>query len=196
MLGKRKWTAWGGRLREELNGVSGIAGVGGTVITVASLAVFTGAAAVAIGTGGAVLAFGAVGYAMYKAVPPRLRKPEDVVNRTVGLHELNEVNPPILKLAIIGPSRAGKTTLKSRLSFQATPTERTQSVDAYVVSVPSSPLSYLAVLDGGGEKFAQQFKIAEPCDFLCVILDHNQSDVEISVSSERLNEHAAFLKQV
>ena len=73
---------------------------------------------------------------------------------------------------------------------------RTQRITAYVTSLQMSPPVYLAVLDGGGERFPQQFKIAELCEYLCIVLDHNKSDSDSTVDEARLSEHQQFLNQV
>lgn len=117
MSKKRRWGLWPSRIAGELNGISGVAGVGGTAMGVAAWTALAGAAATTLMTGGATLAVGAVGYAIYTAVPPKLRSPEDVAGKTIDLNELADVDPPILRLAVVGPTRAGKTTLKNRLSF-------------------------------------------------------------------------------
>jgi len=196
MAGRRRWSRWPSRIASELNGMSGVAGVGGTAMGVAGWAGVAGTTATVLMSGGAALAVGAVGYAVYKAVPPVLRTPEDVVGHTIDLSELDDVDPPVLRLAVVGPTKAGKTTLKARLSFKGTPDERTQKVTAYVVSVPSNPPRYVAILDGGGERLAQQFKISEPADCLCLILDHNISDTDTTIDDERLKEHTEFLTQI
>src|SRR5262249_47158009 len=58
------------------------------------------------------------------------------------------------------------------------------------------PPRYLAILDGGGERYAQQFKLAEICDCLCVIIDHNKSDSDAAIDAARLAEHEVFLSQI
>jgi len=112
------------------------------------------------------------------------------------LRDVATISPPVRTLGIIGPSRAGKTTLKNRLAFQPRPAERTQSITAYIVSPPTTPPTYVALLDGGGEKLSQQFAIAEHSDHLCIVVDHNASDVDRTVQASRMAENAEFLKQV
>jgi hypothetical protein len=196
MRGKRRWGLWPRRITNELNGIGGLAGVGGTAIGIAGWTALAGTAATVLMSGGAVIAVGAFGYAMYKAVPPPLRRPEDVIGETLELEELDGIMPPVIRLAIVGPTQAGKTTLKHRLSFQPKPDKRTQLVTAQIVSVPTSPQKYVAILDGGGEQFAQQFRLLNPADCLCLVLDHNISDTDITVDSDRLKQHADFLTQI
>jgi len=145
---------------------------------------------------GTVITIGAFGYAIYKAVPPLMKRPEDLVGRNVSLDELKEIFPRITSLAIIGPTQAGKTTLKHRLSFDVAPPTRTQQASAYVTSLQTTPPRYIAILDGGGERYPQQFKLAEICEYLCIVIDHNISDTDPAVDQSRLHDHEAFLKQI
>jgi len=195
MLPKRRWVKWPGRTAQELNGVAGVAGLGGIAVGASSLA-FLGSAALALTGVGTIFVVGAVGYAVVKAFPPRVLSPDELVGKVVDLNTLQNVSPAIRTLAIIGPGKAGKTTLRNRLAFDATPVTRTQQITAYVVSLQTAPVSYLAILDGGGERFAQQFKLAEMCDYLCIVVDHNTSDSEIAVDQSRIAEHDVFLKQI
>lgn len=57
---------------------------------------------------GTVITIGAFGYAIYKAVPPLMKRPEDLVGRNVSLDELKDIFPRITSLAIIGPTQAVK----------------------------------------------------------------------------------------
>ncbi len=196
MVAKRRWSTWKKRIFNELNGVSGLVGVGGTAMTIAGLASPSSTTSTSISILGAALALGGIGYAVWEAVPPVMSSVENLVGKTIAINDIKDVYPQILTLAIVGPSRAGKTTLKNRLSFQERPQQRTQSATAYIVTVPTTPLSYLAVLDGGGERYSQQFKIAEPSDYLCIVLDHNISDIDPTLSDERLSEIRDFLNQV
>lgn len=145
---------------------------------------------------GTVITIGAFGYAVYKAVPPLMKRPEDLVGRNVSLDELKDIFPRITSLAIIGPTQAGKTTLKHRLSFDVASTTRTQQASAYVTSLQTTPPRYIAILDGGGERYPQQFKLAEICEYLCIVIDHNISDTDPAVDQSRLHDHEAFLKQI
>jgi hypothetical protein len=154
MPGKRRWKNWPKRLTTELNGVSGIAGVGGTALSVAGWTAVTGPVGIVLGGLGIVIAAGAFGHAIWKSIPPQLQKPEDLVGQNLSLDILAKVHPPVPTLGVVGPSKAGKTTLKSRLSHQPTPTERTQVVRAYIAPLVTTPVKYIAILDGGGESYA------------------------------------------
>ena len=192
MRKKRRWSEWPRRVREELNSVAGFIGVIGIVI-VAAEGIFK--------TGGVLLVLGPIGgvmfvYAIWKAIPPAMRNASDLVGDPLDLTELANISPPIRKLAIVGPTRTGKTTLKNYLQFQLSPNERTQAATATIVPIPTNPVTYLAVLDGGGEQFAQQFRIAESADHLCLVIDHNSSDDDPKVTNERKTETMQFMEQI
>jgi len=193
---KRRWAQWPSRIAEELNGVSGVAGVGGGIMGIGSWTLLGGNMALMLAATGTVITIGAFGYAIYKAVPPLMKRPEDLVGRNVSLDELKDIFPQITSLAIIGPTQAGKTTLKHRLSFDVAPPTRTQQASAYVTSLQTTPPRYIAILDGGGERYPQQFKLAEICEYLCIVIDHNISDTDPAVDQSRLHDHEAFLKQI
>lgn len=196
MSPRRRWAEWPHRVAEELNGVSGIAGFGGAIVGTASWTLLGGNIALVLAAIGVLITVGAFGYAIYKAIPPLMKRPEDLVGHTVALDELKDVFPPIQSLAIIGPTQTGKTTLKHRLAFDVAPPTRTQQASAYVTSLQTTPPRYIAILDGGGERYPQQFKLAEICEYLCIVIDHNISDTDPAVDESRLHDHEAFLKQI
>ena len=191
MAKKRRWSEWPRKISEELNSVTGLLTVGGAVLTWAG-----GGAATALGIVGWVITIGALVYAICRAIPPAMENADDLVGKTLDLIELNNISPPIRKLAFVGPTRTGKTTLKRRLQFEPSPNERTQAATATIVPILTNPVTYLAVLDGGGESFPQQFKIAELADHLCLVVDHNNSNDDPSVSGERRIETVKFMTQI
>jgi hypothetical protein len=193
---KRRWTQWPGRTARELNGVAGVAGLGGVALGAGGLATVAGTAALALTGVGTAVVLAATGYAIYQAIPPVTKSPGDFVGGTVTLETLETVFPPIKSLAIVGISQAGKTTLKNRLSFDVAPIGRTQQIGAYIKSLETVPPSFLAVLDGSGDRFVQQFRIAEKCDFLCIVVDHNKSDIAESVDPKRIADQEHFLMQL
>jgi hypothetical protein len=194
--GRRPWKLWPSRTVQELNGVSGVATLGGIAIGAGGLTILTGAAALALTGAGALIVAGAFGYAVVRGMPPKFKLPQELVGQVVDIHELSNVSPSIPMLSIIGPAQAGKTTLRHRLSFDFSTPARTQQISAFVVSLQTSPPSFFAILDGGGEKLAQQFKIAQLCDCLCIVIDHNKSDSDPAIDVDRLSEHEEFLNQV
>jgi hypothetical protein len=196
MLERRRWGHLPRRIAHELNGLSGVAGAGGTITAVGALSILAGTAGLVVSGIGVALAVGAAGYAVYRAIPPKLRRPEEVVGIRITLSELETIHPVIPRLSIVGLSQSGKTTLRRSLALGTELIGRTQEISAQVLSLNTSPPIYVAVLDGSGERYAQQFKIAELCDLLCVVFDHNKSDVDPAVDDARLSDHDAFLKQI
>jgi hypothetical protein len=196
MGASRRWRTWPKRFKDEVNGISGVAGIGGTAMAVGSWALVTGPVGVGLVIGGLVLSGVSVAYASIKAIPPQLLRPEAVAHTSMPQGDVDSIDPPLSKLAIIGPSKAGKTTLRERLAIQRTNDLRTQNISAYVLPLSTQPQIFVAVLDASGEVLSQQFRIAESADMLCIVLDHNESDTEFEVRDDRLADHAKFLDQV
>jgi len=185
-----------GRFANELNGVSGIAGVGGTAIGIAGWTALAGTAGTILMSSGLAISVFAFGYAIVKAIPPTFKRSEDLIGNPISMEVLGEIDPPVFTLAIVGPSRAGKTTLKNRLSFRPRTDQRTQSITAQIVPIANVPKGYIAILDGGGEQFVQQFKICEKADCICIVLDHNETSEEQNVDNDRIRQQKEFLKQI
>jgi hypothetical protein len=199
MAGKRRWRSWYKRFTQELNGTSGLASLGGALLAVISfmgLNAFSGTIAAFTGGIGIFITTVAVGMAVYKAIPPILRNPSDHVGQRLSLDKLADLDPPPLKLSVVGPPMAGKSTLVSRILQQIPPNQRTQSVHAYIAALQISPPHYLAMLDGSGQMYADQFEIGASADILCIILDHNRSDTEKNVDNSRISEHLEFNAQL
>jgi hypothetical protein len=195
-MGKqREWGTWPRRISDQLNGVSGIAGVGGAVVSAAGWGLLAGLPATILTVTGLGIAALASGYALKKSIPPKIKSAVDFVGIPTTLDEILKIQPRIPTLSIVGPSQAGKTTLKQRLNFDDAANARTQQIVGDVVSLQTTPPSYFALLDGGGEKFAQQFKLAEACDCLCLVVDHNISDTAADVDLNRLSQIRELMVQ-
>ena len=67
---------------------------------------------------------------------------------------------------------------------------------AYIAALQTSPPRYVALIDGGGEEFAQQFRVAEFADALCVILDHNRRHDDSAIDTVRLKDSQEFQRQL
>lgn len=199
MAGKRPWRLWIGRWIQELNGTSGLAGLGGLCLAIVS---FMGGNAssdkIAAFTGwlGIVITLVAIGIAACRAIPPKFRHPTDLVSQRLTLDKLNTINPPLFKLGVVGPEMVGKTTLVNRILQQVPPCQRTQGVHAYVTALQTSPMRYLAMLDGPGQMYADQFEIASHANILCIILDHHSSDSEKRIDENRIQSHMLFQEQL
>jgi len=196
MRTRRRWNRWPGRVLVELNGVGGVVAVGGFAIAIAGWTVLSGLPSTILMLVGIVITAGAVLYALWRSFPPALRRLQDVAGMSFSVGELEDFDPVPIRLAIVGPTRAGKTTLLNRLSLKPKAQERTQVVTASIIALSVAPTSYIALLDGGGEKYSQQFKIAEAADCLLVVLDHNNSETDTAVDPGRLEKNAEFLQQI
>ena len=133
MPAKSRWKFFFSQLPRELNGVSGLGSVGGTVLSVAGWATVTGPVGIALAGVGGLIAVGAFGHAVKQAIPAKALKPEDLVGKPLSLSVLDNIEPSVPTLGIVGPSRAGKTTLKERLAHKPSQDKRTQSVTAYIL---------------------------------------------------------------
>ncbi|WP_138481514.1 GTPase domain-containing protein [Dyadobacter bucti] len=193
----RNWKSWGPRFANELNGIAGVTGIGGTLMGVSGVTIFSGTAlASALSGGGVFLAVGTFVYAIVKAFPVSKRKAEDLLGKHLDINELNDIYPPLKTIGFIGPKAVGKTTLKEYLKFQNLPRRRTQTITGQIIAIPEQAQQFIVVLDGAGEWNTQQFKIAEIADYICVILDHNFSHVDSALSDGRLKEITQLYDQL
>lgn len=191
----RRWRLWPGRFRDELNGTSGLAGVGGTLLSIGGWQMLTGPIAIGLMGSGVTIATLAVLAAVAKALPPKPMNAAELVGRVLPFGQLDAVDPSIPIVGIAGLSLAGKTTLLSRLVHAMAPQERTQTVTFRVLALQSSPPRFVAIVDGGGERVAQQFSIIERCEYLCAVMDHNEDGSSETLSPRRLESHREFWKQ-
>ncbi|WP_460063109.1 hypothetical protein [Pseudomonas sp. H2_H09] len=196
MLNVRRWKEWPGRAVGELNIVSGVATFGGCVASLAGWLLATGPFATVLTYGGILIIAFSIGIAIVRSTPPIIKRPEDLVGKTIPLSEVKNISPAIMTLAVVGPSMVGKTTLKDRLSFADSGNVRTQAVSAYIANFQTSPPTHIAILDGGGELYSHQLELAEYCQCLCVVIDHNSSDSDAEVDVDRLAKHREFSKQI
>lgn len=191
---RRRWGQYPKRISEQLNSSAGVAGTGAVVLSVGGL--FAGGVATMVGGAGIAVSILAVGYAMYKAIPEPDLDVNDLLGTSVPVRDLQRVHPRPISLSIVGPSMSGKTTLRDRLTHTHDPATRTQVVSAHIVSLQTPPPNVIALLDGGGERYPQQFEISAHCDYLCLLVDHNESDTDHSVDPLRLKQHGEFLQQI
>lgn len=135
-------------------------------------------------------------YAAIRGVPPKMRQASEFVGQNVSLETLQSINPPILKLGIVGYTQSGKTTFLKQALQQITETNRTSNVYATILTLQTSPTKYIALLDGDGEQFPQQYQVAADADILIVLVDHNQGNNMTEKSLDRIEDHNRFLKQL
>lgn len=191
-MSRRQWKKWPSRFGKALADTSGVVGLVGVGITAVGATV---AAPVVLALGGATIG-GAVVYAGYRGIPPKMLVASELAGSNVSLDALKDIDPPILKLGIVGYTQSGKTTFLKQSLQKSPKTTRTSKVYAAIMALQTSPTVYVALLDGDGEQLPQQFEVAERADFLLVFMDHNQGDKKVAKSKERIEEHDRFLKQL
>ncbi|BAY46255.1 hypothetical protein SAMD00079811_38630 [Scytonema sp. HK-05] len=199
MAGKRRWKQWFGRFTQELNLTSGLASLGGLILSIIAfvgLNAFSSTLAALVGILGIIIAVIAITIPAWKAIPPRLKNANTLVGQRLNLEKLQEVDPPLLKLGVVGPELVGKSTLLMRILHQTPAKVRTDTVHAYVTSLKIEPFHFIALLDGPGEMYANQFQVATPANILLIVLDHHASDNEKSIDEARIQKHIDFQKQL
>lgn len=191
-MASRQWGQWPERLYKELKETSGVVGIAGVALS----AVGGIAAAPAILIGGAVVVGGALSWAVWRGFPPKLHRADDLLGRIVSLDELDSVHPPLRRFGMVGASSVGKSTLLDHLRVVPTKPRRTDEVHAIVIALQSNPPEHIALLDGAGQQYAQQFDIAKKSDIMTIFLDHDQGDKKVTTTRRRLEQHEEFLSQL
>lgn len=184
----REWRTWPKRAIKEINASSGVVGLAGVALGLAASPILTA-------VGGVVVA-GALGVAAWKGFPEKKNNPSELVGKGLDLDALKNVSPLPKKLGLIGASRSGKTTLLDHLRNATAEGLRTDEVYAAIVPLQVNPEKYVALIDGAGHQYSQQFKVAENSDILVIFLDHDKSDFKKQATKKRLAEHAEFLAQL
>jgi hypothetical protein len=184
------------RLQQQLNVVAGVGGVGALILTLAGFLAGGTAKTVLVITGAAI-AGGMVIFGVARAWPARAPSPQQVAGKDRPLGDLASIYPRVPALGIIGAGAVGKTTLKKRLlQLPTSDKEFSQKVTFHVSALLRDRTSYVALLDGRGESYDQQFAIAREADIVLVLVDHNDIETDRSPNPERLNAHHAFGVQV
>lgn len=191
-MARRNWKEWPNRFGHAIIATGGVVGLVGIGIA----AVGTTVAGPVVTIVGAVTIGGALLYAGCKGIPPKMLPASERVGLKFSLDELKSIDPCILKLGIVGTTQSGKTTFTNFILQKSPETSRTNKIYATIVALQTTPPLYVALLDGDGYQMWQQFEIAEKADFILVLVDHNQSNVSINTSNERIKEHDNFLKQI
>lgn len=196
---RRLWKTWPKRLRSEFNEVGGFLAVVGFALAVAPFThdkptehPWLVAVIVLAGLGGVVACVAAIS----KSWPEAIRPISDVYGKTIRLEEVATLDPPPLRIGIVGPSYSGKSTLMHRIAALPLTNERTVGVFAMVVQMPTLHNRAVALIDGGGQYYTDQFRVAEDAEVLIVVIDHNQSETEKRLSDVRMDEHRQFARQL
>ncbi|MGY3687541.1 GTPase domain-containing protein [Vibrio coralliilyticus] len=196
IISKPRRTRWFKNIEDACKSASAIISTMGLIVGLSANSFLDAPLAKSLSTVGFLVGILGIAYLVIKAYPPKVLQASECVGMTVSLQDLDYMTPSIEKLAIIGPTRTGKTTLKERLNFRTPENKRTQGISATITAITSNPVKYIAVLDGGGEVLTQQFKIAEQADFLCIVIDHNISNSSLQIDTERQKETSEFMDQV
>lgn len=191
-MAKKNWSEFPKKFRSELNEVGGIIGAAG--VGMAALGTVLAAPYIAVISG--VIGSGAFIYAAVKSNPDVLAEPDDVLGKQLDLNELANLTPPVMGVGIVGATRVGKSTLLECLSFKNTSGIRTDELYAVVVKLQTTGNQYIALIDGAGQEYGQQFDIVVNSDFLAIVLDHNESNSSISIDDNRLESHKQFVEQI
>ena len=191
-MGNRRWKEWPKRFCSALNSTGGVVGAVGLGLSALGATV---SAPIVLTFGGVTLG-GALIYAVWQGIPPNCYSAPYHVGRSFRLEDLPQFYPPLLKLGIVGISKSGKSTFLQHARQQRPTDTRTNKICAVVITLQTTPPSFVALLDGDGQQLSQQFVIAANCDFLLVFLDHNEGDSAVAKSKERVEEHERFLQQL
>lgn len=191
----RRWGKWPREFSSELNSASGAMGIAGLALSAVAV-VATPAIAPFVLAAGGITVVGSLGWAAVRSIPKRLERPENLIGRRLLISDLESVEPRPVRMGVVGPTMAGKTTLLDHVRQHPADGNRTEEVYAVIVALPLAPPSYVALLDGAGAEYVQQFKVGETADLLVVVLDHNQANDNEAVDQIRLNLHDGFLDQL
>lgn len=192
-MASRRWGQWPGGFLAAFRDTSGVVGAAGVMAAAAGA---FGAVPLAVGAFGAAAVVGSALWAGAKSFPRLLEHPSTLLGKRVDTSRLGRIDPPPLKIGVIGPTLAGKTTLLDHASLRAPRGERTDNLYAVIVALQTSPQRYVALIDGAGAVYSQQFRVAEHADLLVIIVDHNRSSSEPAVDDERLAAHQEFVNQL
>jgi hypothetical protein len=192
-LASRRWGQFPKRMLTEAATTSGVIGVAGLAVGAAALVV---AAPVAATLGGALVVVGA-GWTAYRAIPPKRHTPAELMGKILNVNELDNIDPPLVRVGFIGASRAGKSTLLDHLQTIRSRDEQTENPYASVVALQrTSPQKYFALVDAAGQYYTQQFKVVDNADVLLVFVDHNEGSSDPTIDQGRLRTHEGFLFQL
>ena len=191
----RRWSDWPRAFGDKLNSTGGAVGLIG--LGVGAVALVTPPLWVPLlVTSAGVTVAGALGWTALKSLPAKLEKPDNLLGKKLNVSSLKSIDPPVHRLGLVGAGYTGKSTLLDHVRQYPASTDRTETVYAVIVTLPTTPISYLALLDGAGGEFVQQFRVADNSSLLTILLDHNVSDSSPDIDQQRLKQHDDFLSQL
>lgn len=191
-MSARDWSKWPKRSIDALNnagGVLGIIGIGlGVVGVVAAAPVIIGA--------GLVTSFGTISYALYSGFPLKKLNPNTIIGQKIPLSELSNLSEDLVTIGIFGAESSGKSTYLSHAISSNQQPAVTQDTSATIVNLQTVPPRKIALLDGDGRTFSQQFNVVRHAKALIIFLDHTKDASDLAADSKRLEQHELYLNQL
>ncbi|PIF77144.1 hypothetical protein CLU95_4316 [Variovorax sp. 54] len=189
---KRDWASWPGRLGKKIESTSGRVAIVSGMAAAAGLVLAT---PTVLAVGG-VVTVGALIAALVQSFPEKKRSISEFIGGQCSLEDLDSLDLKIPRLAVVGVTQSGKSTFLSTAQQINHVHRRTNKIYAEIMTLPGAPAKYVALLDGDGEKYMQQFEIAAKADYLVVFVDHNISSSSGDCIASRLREHEQFKDQM
>jgi hypothetical protein len=192
-MATRNWGSWPKNAYDSMNknaggflGIAGIlTGVVGVIVT-APIAVIIGGVTVAA----------TITYAVVSGFPKKKINANDYIAKPMTLAEMQNLSEDLLKIGIFGTSSSGKSTFIKHATVSNNVIPVTHEITATIALLQSSPPRKIALLDGDGKNFSQQFKVVNHSQVLIVFLDHNSGDAELTINNNRLTRHEEYLLQL
>ncbi|HEY4146649.1 GTPase domain-containing protein [Pinirhizobacter sp.] len=190
-MDKQWWADYRKGITASTNSTGGIVGLVSLGITAASAVISIPIVTI----GGTVFLCASIVYVLSTGLPEKKRDASDCCGEKLALSDLDRIKLPVTRVALMGASRVGKTTLMDNLNAKVPDGSRTDSPYAMIVQLPGASKKYIAILDAAGQQFSQQFQITDSANALLIFVDHADSNTE-SMKPERLIEHSQFLEQL
>ncbi len=120
-------------------------------------------------------------------------KPSHNNLKTEDKKEIESEQKDYPEIAFIGKSKVGKSTLITKLLNLKAPISTTElSKHTWIIEIGKR----VNLFDGKGQVFFQQFKVAINKSFICLFLDHNESNNSSAINEARLKEHEYFADEI
>jgi len=191
-MAKRNLSQWPKNAVKSLNNAGAFFGVAGILTGVVG-AVAAAPIVIAAGVGTVVVS---LGYAAYVSFPEKQVDPQSNVGKKISLKDLQNLSENVLTFGIFGAASSGKSTFleHSITSNQNVPV--THDTYATIVSLQTTPPRVIALVDGDGKAFSQQFSVVKNSNALFVFLDHNDGNTDKTILDSRVNVHNEYLNQL
>jgi GTPase SAR1 family protein len=185
----RNWLArfWV-EFQKQLNIIAGVAALGAFPLAVAGFLAEGLLRTGLIGLGGFIFAVTVI-VSVKQAWPAAHPHPKDYLGNDIGIPLLEALEPPPLKIGIVGRGAVGKTTLLMRLLQQPDDIPQTTQIRARISRLVGSDATYIALLEGRGEYHPDQHEILEHSECLILLMDHNDIPGQGVIGNKRLDNH-------